>query len=60
MVIVHKIGDCPAGEASVLIAISSTHRTESLQAVEFAINELKRIVPIWKKVCFSLYHDTLF
>jgi molybdopterin synthase catalytic subunit len=33
-----------------MIAISSTHRKESLEAVDFAINELKRTVPIWKKV----------
>ena len=46
----HKLGDCPISEISVLIAVSSPHRTESLHAVEFAINELKRTVPIWKKV----------
>ena len=48
--LVHKLGDCPIGEVSVLIAISSAHRTESLQAVHYAIDELKRTVPIWKKV----------
>ena len=46
----HVIGSCPIGESSVMIAISSTHRKESLEAVDFAINELKRNVPIWKKV----------
>jgi len=40
----------PVGEASVIIAISSKHRKESLEAVEFAINTLKATVPIWKKV----------
>jgi molybdopterin synthase catalytic subunit len=48
--LVHKLGDCPIGEVSVLIAISSAHRTESLEAVHYAIDELKRTVPIWKKV----------
>jgi molybdopterin synthase catalytic subunit len=33
-----------------MIAISSAHRSESLAATDFAINELKRTVPIWKKV----------
>lgn len=33
-----------------MIAISSAHRRESLAATDFAINELKRTVPIWKKV----------
>ena len=50
VIIQHKLGECPIGEISVLIAVSSPHRTESLEAVDFAINELKRTVPIWKKV----------
>lgn len=54
IVMQHKIGDCPVGDISVLIAISSAHRTESLQAVQYAIDELKRTVPIWKK---EYYHD---
>ena len=40
---------CPIGDISVAIVISSEHRTESLQSVEFAINDLKKEVPIWKK-----------
>lgn len=46
----HKLGECPVGDVSIAIAISSEHRKDSLAAVEFAINELKRTVPIWKKV----------
>jgi molybdopterin synthase catalytic subunit len=55
----HKLGDCPISDVSVLIAVSSPHRTESLKAVEFAINELKKTVPIWKKVCnnYECTHD---
>lgn len=49
IVIEHKLGDCPIGEISVFIAISSEHRKESLDAVSFAINDLKASVPIWKK-----------
>lgn len=37
-------------ECSVAIIISSAHRKDSLHAVEFGIDELKKIVPIWKKV----------
>jgi molybdopterin synthase catalytic subunit len=49
VVIQHKLGPCPIGDISVLIAVSSEHRRESLQAVQFAIDELKKSVPIWKK-----------
>ena len=41
----------PIGEASVAIAISSVHRKDSLEAVQFCIDKLKATVPIWKKVC---------
>ncbi|KAJ1969549.1 hypothetical protein H4R35_006110 [Dimargaris xerosporica] len=47
--IAHRLGDCPVGEISVVIAISSTHRQAALQAVEFLIQRLKETVPIWKK-----------
>ena len=50
VIIQHKLGNCPVGEVSVIIAISSEHRKESLDAVAFAIDDLKANVPIWKKV----------
>lgn len=49
----HKLGSCPVGHISVAIVISSAHRTDSLEALPFAINELKAKVPIWKKELYS-------
>ncbi|CAB1098052.1 unnamed protein product [Ectocarpus sp. CCAP 1310/34] len=46
--LVHRLGVTEVGEASVIIAVSSVHRKDSLEAVEFAINTLKATVPIWK------------
>ena len=43
----------PVSEASVIVAISSTHRRESLEAVQYAIDTLKATVPIWKKVSYE-------
>jgi len=51
--IYHRIGEVPISKASVVIAVSSPHRTESLKAVEYAINELKASVPIWKKEVYE-------
>lgn len=45
----HRLGLVPVTESSVIIAISSPHRKESLDAVHFAIDALKASVPIWKK-----------
>jgi len=50
----HRLGLVGPCEASVIIAISSPHRKSSLEAVQFAIDELKATVPIWKK---ELYED---
>eukprot|EP00040_Diaphanoeca_grandis_P016914 m.87712 g.87712 ORF g.87712 m.87712 type:complete len:150 (+) comp26111_c2_seq1:441-890(+) len=49
----HRLGPCPIGEASVVIAASSPHRKEAMHAVEFAIDKLKETVPIWKKEVYS-------
>jgi len=51
--IYHRIGEVPISEASIVIAISSSHREESLRAVEYAINTLKASVPIWKKEVYE-------
>lgn len=47
--ITHRIGKVEIGEASVVIAVSSSHRGEAIEACHFAIDHLKEIVPIWKK-----------
>lgn len=47
--IVHRIGEIPAGENIVLIIVASVHRAQAFDACEWLIDELKRRVPIWKK-----------
>ncbi|MBM4429480.1 MAG: molybdenum cofactor biosynthesis protein MoaE [Chloroflexi bacterium] len=47
--IVHRVGRLDIGETSVVIAISAAHRSEVFDAVRYAIDRLKEIVPIWKK-----------
>ena len=37
------------GDAAVVVAVSSPHRAEAFEAARFAIDELKRTVPIWKR-----------
>lgn len=51
--IYHRIGEVPVSKASVVIAISSPHREESMKAVEYAINMLKASVSIWKKEIYE-------
>ncbi len=51
--IVHRVGKVPIGEASVVIAVSSSHRRAAFEACHFAIDRLKEVVPIWKKEIFA-------
>jgi molybdopterin synthase catalytic subunit len=50
---VHRLGRLEIGETSVFIAISAAHRAAAFDACRFAIDTLKRTVPIWKKEHFE-------
>ncbi len=51
--IVHRTGRLAIGETSVVVAVSAPHRRAAFEACEWAIRELKRTVPIWKKEVFE-------
>jgi MoaE-MoaD fusion protein len=51
--IVHRRGRLEIGETSVFIAISAPHRSAAFDACRYAIDTLKRTVPIWKKEYFE-------
>lgn len=53
MAIAHRTGLVPVTEASVIIAISSPHRRAALEGAQFAIDQLKASVPIWKKEVYE-------
>lgn len=47
--IAHRLGEVPAGEPSVVIAVASPHREAAYEASRQALERLKREVPIWKR-----------
>lgn len=49
LAISHRVGVLEIGEASVVIAAAAPHRDDAFAAARFAIEEIKRAVPIWKK-----------
>lgn len=51
--IVHRLGRLEIGETSILIAASAAHRAAAFDACRYAIDTLKRTVPIWKKEYFE-------
>lgn len=50
---VHRLGRLEIGETSILIAVSAAHRAAAFEACRYAIDTLKRSVPIWKKEYFE-------
>ncbi|HOP28918.1 MAG TPA: molybdenum cofactor biosynthesis protein MoaE [Spirochaetota bacterium] len=53
ILIVHRYGRVNIGEASIVIAVSSSHRDESYRSSRYIIDEIKKRVPIWKKEFYS-------
>ena len=49
VVVLHRLGDVPAGEHSVLCAASAPHRAPAFEAARWLIDTLKADVPIWKR-----------
>jgi molybdopterin synthase catalytic subunit len=47
--IVHRVGRLEPGQISTVIALCAAHREEVFDALRYAIDRLKEIVPIWKK-----------
>lgn len=47
--IVHRLGVVPPTEASVVVVVAAAHRGPAFDACRWAMDELKRGVPIWKK-----------
>ncbi len=51
--VVHRLGRMEIGEASVAVAVTSPHRAQAFEACRFAIDTLKKTVPIWKKEFYA-------
>lgn len=45
----HRLGLIPVGEASIAIAAAAPHRDAAFAACRHVIEEVKRRLPIWKK-----------
>ncbi|NND97599.1 MAG: molybdenum cofactor biosynthesis protein MoaE [Pirellulaceae bacterium] len=52
VVIVHRVGEVPIGQASVVVGCSSPHRVATFAALEWIMETLKKDVPIWKRECY--------
>jgi MoaE-MoaD fusion protein len=56
LAIVHRTGEVPLGEASVVVVAVSPHRDAAFEAARYAIDETKARAPIWKAERFADGH----
>ena len=47
--VVHRLGRVKANEPSLWVEVVAAHRSEAFAACQFLIDEMKQVVPIWKK-----------
>lgn len=47
--LLHRVGEVPIGQSSVLVVVSSPHRDQAFAAARYGIDTLKATVPIWKR-----------
>lgn len=48
----HRIGFVPVAQPSVVVRVASAHRGAAFAASQWIMDELKRVVPIWKHPVF--------
>jgi molybdopterin synthase catalytic subunit len=47
--LVHRVGAVKVNEPSLWVEVIAPHRGEAFAACQWLIDEMKRVVPIWKK-----------
>lgn len=53
VVVHHRIGFVPAGQASLFLRVSAPHRAAAFDGSKWIVDELKQRVPIWKRPAFA-------
>lgn len=49
LIVVHRVGRLSVGETAVWIGAESPHRDAAFSACRYAIEEIKKRLPVWKK-----------
>ncbi len=47
--VVHRVGEVKVREPSVWVEVLAPHREEAFAACQYLIEQMKQVVPIWKK-----------
>ncbi len=49
VVIMHRVGEVPIGESTVIVVAASPHRDAAFEAARYGIDRLKATAPVWKR-----------
>ena len=49
----HRVGLLAIGDVAVVVAASAAHRGQAFEAARRLIDDLKDVVPIWKRQVFT-------
>jgi molybdopterin synthase catalytic subunit len=55
VIVHHRVGFVPTGEASLFLRVTAPHRSAAFEASEWIVNELKKKAPIWKRPKFKAH-----
>lgn len=53
MHVAHRTGLLAIGERALLVQVSSAHRAQAFAACSELVEEVKRVLPVWKRQVFS-------
>jgi molybdopterin synthase catalytic subunit len=53
LAVVHRIGTLRIGEVAVVVVASAAHRAAALAACAAAVEEVKALLPVWKRQVFD-------
>ena len=57
LLIVHRTGEVPVSEPSLLVILTGSHRQTLFQAMEECVDLLKQKLPVWKKGIYQDGHE---
>jgi len=51
--VVHRTGVIVVGETAIWVAVTAMHRAAAFEANEWLMNQIKHLLPIWKKETYQ-------
>lgn len=49
----HRIGELAIGDCALAVAVSAAHRGQAFAAASLLVDEVKRLLPVWKRQVFT-------